>query len=78
MATDVRTDTATFEAGIPRVLFRTPPLDARFVGRLGGTLLNDPYAVSADGQRFIALIPAGPAVEEPITVVLNWTVALKK
>jgi Tol biopolymer transport system component len=41
-----------------------------------------PYDVSADGQRFLISVPSGPlapaASSTPITVVLNWTAALKR
>ena len=57
------------EAGIPRPLFRTP-------------IVVDPvrhqYAVSADGQRFLVLAPVGGQATAPITIVQNWTAALKK
>ena len=37
------------------------------------------YDVSADGQRFLTVVPAEQAIPaEPITVVLNWTAGLKK
>jgi len=34
--------------------------------------------VTADGQRFLVLVPVGDASSSPITVVLNWTAGLKK
>ena len=39
------------------------------------------YAVSADGQRFLIPRPPSTGADEapsPITVVLNWTAALRK
>jgi hypothetical protein len=37
------------------------------------------YDVSADGQRILAAVPAGNQKSpEPITLVQNWTAALKK
>jgi Tol biopolymer transport system component len=40
--------------------------------------LTTGYDVSADGQRFLALLPPEGEVAEPLTVVLNWTAGLKK
>jgi len=36
------------------------------------------FDVTADGQRFLVIAPAGESKRSPITVVLNWTAALKK
>jgi serine/threonine protein kinase/Tol biopolymer transport system component len=36
------------------------------------------YDVSRDGQRFIAALPKRDEVAQPLTVMLNWTAALKK
>jgi Tol biopolymer transport system component len=66
MAVDVKAG-AMLEPGIPRKLFSTglgPPTD-------------DQYAVTADGQRFLVLMPVDTA-PPTITVVLNWTAGLKK
>lgn len=52
-------------AGAPAPLFQTP----------GGAIVGD---VSADGQRFLLVIPAGWSAAPPFTIVLNWTAALKK
>jgi Tol biopolymer transport system component len=60
---------STFEMDMPKPLFET---------RMS-TLWNytrNQYAVAADGQRFLINQPAGQA--SPITVLVNWTVALKK
>jgi hypothetical protein len=35
------------------------------------------YAVSADGQRFLINMTVGEAGASPISIVLNWTAALK-
>ena len=35
------------------------------------------YVPSRDGQRFLINTPTGDAAMVPITVVLNWTAALK-
>jgi len=62
------TVSATIEPGTPRPLFHT---------RLTPSGITDQYAVTADGQRFLVLTPVGDAPETPITVVFNWTAALK-
>jgi hypothetical protein len=54
-----------FNARAPTPLFQTPP----------GTIVDD---VTADGKRFLLLTPAGASALVPFTVVLNWTVGLKK
>jgi hypothetical protein len=36
------------------------------------------YVPSRDGQRFLINTPTGDPAMVPITVVLNWTAALKK
>ena len=54
-----------FRAGAPTPLFQVP----------SGAIVGD---VSADGTRFLLVIPAGPSATSPFTVVLNWTAGLKK
>jgi hypothetical protein len=57
---------AAFQAGVPKQLFATPP-------NVGD------WDVTADGKRFLAAVPPGQqATQTPITVVLNWQVALQK
>jgi hypothetical protein len=34
--------------------------------------------VTPDGKRFLLVAPVGPSASVPFTVVLNWTVGLKK
>jgi hypothetical protein len=36
------------------------------------------YDVSPDGQRILAVMPDEQAASEPLTLVQNWTAALKK
>ena len=36
---------------------------------LGG---KQQYAVSRDGQRFLAFVPPEDAVVSPITILINW------
>jgi hypothetical protein len=65
VAVDVKTDGATFEAGIPRPLF-----DAANSSAIGGS----PFVVTRDGQRFLVLAPAEAEKEaiEPLEVLVNW------
>ena len=39
---------------------------------------RDQYAVSPDGERFLLQLPAQDSAVAPVTVVLNWTAALRK
>ncbi len=64
MAVDVQAGT-TFHAGAPRALFRLP------AGWNG-------LGAQPDFQRFLASLPAGDNAPSSITVVLDWTGALKK
>jgi hypothetical protein len=36
------------------------------------------FDVSADGKRFLALVPEVVANEQPLTVVLNWTAEVQR
>ncbi|MDA2925138.1 hypothetical protein MYX65_10915, partial [Acidobacteria bacterium AH-259-L09] len=72
MALEVRTDSFTFEAGIPEALFET---------RYGESALFDlrnHYAVTDDGERFLIVTRVEEAAASPITVVLNWSEELKR
>jgi Tol biopolymer transport system component len=69
MAVDVNTDAPQFGAGIPKPLF-----EADF---LSGSYSPSVYAVTADGQRFLAVIPVPQQAIPPITVVTNWPSDLK-
>ena len=60
MAVPVRT-TPMIEVGSPSPLFA-----------LQGRAWSD-FAVSADGKRFLAVVPRAFAGEQPLTVILNWT-----
>jgi len=70
MALAVSTDSASFQAGIPKELFQAQLIPSR--------TLRNIYVVSPDGQRFLMLVPAGEAKPSPITVVVNWPTLLKK
>jgi len=48
------------------------------VERLFGPLTTAGYDVSADGQRFLALLPPEGETGGPLTVVENWTAGLKR
>ena len=62
MAADVTTDPA-FVAAAPRSLFRLPPhISADF---------------TPDGQRVLAVEPAGGQQAPSITVVMNWMAGIK-
>ncbi len=66
MAVDVVTNPA-FKAGLAKAVFKLPALAG----------LGD---VTADGKRFLVLVPAGGDTPQaaPYSVVLNWTASLKK
>jgi hypothetical protein len=70
MVVEVKVEGATFEASLPKPLFD--------VGNRGtfATWFN----VTKDGRFLIPTIskPVEQSVGVPITVVLNWTVGLKK
>ncbi len=68
MAVEVNSTGPTFETTTPTALF-----GARLTGFPGTD-----YAVGADGQRFLLNAPYTGPVSTPITVVLNWTAALKR
>ena len=76
MAADIRVAGSSIQAGVPHELF-----DSGYINYTHG-LNYQTYAVSADGQRFLVPRPENAAPTDtaptPITVVLNWTAALKK
>jgi Tol biopolymer transport system component len=59
------TTSPTFKAGVPQALFDAPP---------------PPFGqdMTADGKRFLFVTPVVGDAQAPITIVLNWTAALKK
>ena len=65
MAVPVRT-TPMLEVGSPAPLFA-----------LQGRAWTD-FAVSADGKRFLAVVPQAFAGEQPLTVILNWTAEVRR
>jgi Tol biopolymer transport system component len=68
MAVEVKSG-AKFEAGVPQPLFETHD------GRFGD--VNAWFDVSKDG-RFLIPVQAAQSDTVPMTVVINWTAALKK
>ena len=68
MAAAVSSRGSAFEVGALQLLFETSV-------RLDG---DYPYDVSADGQRFVVNTLVKDTTAAPITVVVNWTAALKK
>jgi Tol biopolymer transport system component len=65
MAVPVRR-TPTLEPGTPTPLFT-------FQGRTWSD-----FAVSADGKRFLAIVPRAYAGEQPLTVIVNWTAEVRR
>ncbi|HEY8131996.1 MAG TPA: hypothetical protein VII12_08900, partial [Thermoanaerobaculia bacterium] len=65
---DVSTRGDEFTASIPRALF-SPKIKSN---------PGNPFDVSADGKRFIVNTPSEQMDAPPLTVVQNWTAALKK
>jgi serine/threonine protein kinase len=64
-AVDVKTDGASFEAGIPKLLFEVPTVSSSPAG-------GAPFVVSRDGQRFLVLAAVEKTASSPIEVLLNW------
>jgi len=70
MAVSVEAGPSRFDAGRPQPLFEIAP------EQIGA--MRHRYAVTADGQRFLLATIAEESFSPAITVVLNWTAALKK
>jgi Tol biopolymer transport system component len=68
MVAEVDTKPAAIKIGAVRPLFGLGPLQ---------TGVGFQYDASADGQRFLAVIDDEQSVAEPLTLVQNWTDALK-
>jgi hypothetical protein len=59
-----------FAAGVPQVLFRTAaPVFNNIPGQ---------YAATKDGKRFLVNTTPQQSSEAPLTVVVNWTAAIRK
>jgi Tol biopolymer transport system component len=74
IAVPVKTGVA-FDAGAPKELFELPAEPPAWIQ---GGIDQRVYAPSADGERFLIAVPVDEESSSPITVVLNWTAALKK
>ena len=62
----MKTDGASFEAGIPRPLFVVPTVSS------SPDEPETPFAVTRDGQRFLVLAQVEKAGNEPLQVLVNW------
>jgi len=65
MAVEVKTDSLSFDAGIPQSLFGT-----RVTGL---TDSRNHYVVTPDGKRFLVNTVIEEATASPVNVVVNWT-----
>jgi len=70
MAAETRISETNVEAGPPQVLLTITGYSPFAAGY--------PYEISKDGQRILTLIPVGDAAVQPVTLVQNFTGALKK
>jgi Tol biopolymer transport system component len=71
MATETRIGENSVEAGPTQALLTIS-------GSSPASSAGYPYDVSADGQRILTSIPVGDGEIQPVTLVQNWTAALKK
>ena len=76
MAAPIRVVQGAIDAGTPAVLFQTRLATGSNILPAGYNS-SAQYAVAPDG-RFLMNITVDAAVTSPITIVLNWTAALKK
>ena len=60
-----------FKAGVPKLLFQVP-------GLKNSTGAPSRFSVTRDGKRFLFVTSDTTTAGSPITVLLNWTSALKK
>jgi serine/threonine protein kinase len=74
MAVDVKTN-PVFSAGVPRLLFKLPPIFSREPSATGtpGARVD-----TQDGQRFVVSMPVTENAPPQFSVVLNWQTGLKK
>jgi hypothetical protein len=63
MAVDVNADAGAFHIGPARLLFEKRPYRRD---------VRNHYVVSADGKRFLFIVPGEPAYRPTLTVVMNW------
>ena len=76
MAVEVKSAGTTFELGMPKELFDSGLTNVAHTGSYF------PFAVQANGQRFLMTRNAANAIGDlaslPIVVVLDWTAGLKR
>jgi hypothetical protein len=72
MAVGVRSKPTTLEVSPPKALF------ASRIKWMEIQAVAHHYAPAPDGQRFLIMSATDDAQSVPMTVVLNWTAALKK
>jgi len=79
-AVEIRVTGSVPQLAPPKVLFTTPwlPNVTQVTTTVSSAGINRPYAMSADGQRFLILKPVAPYSESPVTLLVNWPGALKK
>jgi hypothetical protein len=70
MAVEVKGGTSGLEVGTPKLLF-----EARLARTYSG---RNRYDVTDDGKRFLMFVPVEETPGSPMTVVVNWTAALKQ
>jgi hypothetical protein len=68
MSVDVSESGAGLQLGVPRALFKATTVS----GPAG------PYAVSADGKKFVMNTVTPQSITEPLTLVTNWPADLKQ
>jgi eukaryotic-like serine/threonine-protein kinase len=72
MAVGVKSNPTTLEFSPPKALFATR------IQWMEIQAVAHHYAAAPDGQRFLMISATDEALASPITVVLNWTAALKR
>ena len=72
MAVDVKSNPTSLEFSPPKALFPTR------IKWMEIQAVAHHYAAAPDGQRFLMISATDEAQSSPITVMLNWTAALKK
>ena len=70
MSVSVETVSGSLKLGTPQALFTIP------LALASDDNARYSYDVMPDGQRFLALAPAGDAEWPPLTVILNWQAEL--
>ena len=68
MAVSLKLGADSVEPSAPRELFPMPAVDTGW----------SPYDATADGQRFLAIVPQEQTRSAPLTLVQKWTAGLKK